>query len=371
MAVCASHLRSAILIDHASLGASSWVQKTFYLLTGFGHQAVMVFFVLSGLFVGGAVLRNRESFSWQTYSIARLSRLWVVLIPALVVTALVDWWLGSHAPEVLAGGHRAAWNSGPSPDEPYSASLSTALLNLLFLQTIIAPVFGSNGPLWSLANEFWYYVLLPLCVLAIGGRSKGNPLSLATRVATGLLAALVFAWLPVGVREGYFIWLLGLIVYRFAGRLKPGAARAVTASGLLLFGAALMYSKAGSLQASLAVPPDFAVGSTFCLLCIGLVNLRSDTAPRWLARCAHASSELSYSLYLLHFPLVLLIATLFYSGNKQPPDANGLLQFSAWLGVLLLLGALFWHLFERRTDTIRHWVTLKVAGAPLNPRSSP
>lgn len=371
MAVCAGHLRSAILMDHALLGASSWGQKIFYLATGFGHQAVMVFFVLSGLFVGGAVLRHRDSFSWQKYSIARLSRLWVVLVPALVVTALVDWWISSHAPGVLAGSHRAVWNSGPSPDEPYSASLSTALLNLLFLQTIVAPVFGSNGPLWSLANEFWYYLLLPLCVLAIGGRANGNARSLATRTAMGMLALLVLSWLPSGIRDGYFVWLLGLIVYHFAGRLKPAAARATTASGVLLFGAALMYSKTGSLQATLAIPADFAVGGTFCLLCIGLVNLRREAVPSWLAKFAHASSEFSYSLYLLHFPLVMLIATVFYRSGKLPPDANGLLQFIAWLGVLLLLGALFWYVFERRTDAIRRWVTLRVERPPLTPRPSP
>jgi len=362
IAVCAGHLRSAIIVDHASLGSSSWAQKIFYLCTGFGHQAVMVFFVLSGLFVGGAVLRNRDHFSWLSYSIARLSRLWVVLIPALMVTTLVDGWLGSHAPDVLAGSHRALWNSGPSPDEPYSASLFTALLNLVFLQTIVGPVFGSNGPLWSLANEFWYYVLLPLCVLAIGGRMSGNGLSLASRIATGVAAVMVFVWLPAGIREGFFVWLLGLIVYCFAGRLKPATARAATASGLLLFGAALAYSKAGSLQTSSSLPADFAVGSAFCLLCVGLANLRSEAVPRWLAKCAQASSEFSYSLYLLHFPLVLWIATVFYRSGKLSPDAGGVFQFSVWLGVLLLLGALFWYAFERRTDAIRRWVTQRSRG---------
>ncbi len=371
IAVCAGHLRSAILVDHTSLSASSWTQKLFYLSTGFGHQAVMVFFVLSGLFVGGAVLRNRDTFNWQKYAIARLSRLWVVLIPALLVTALVDCWLSRHAPDVLAGSHRALWNSGPSPGEAYSASLSTGLLNLLFLQTIVAPVFGTNGPLWSLANEFWYYVLLPLCALAIGGRANGEPLARVTRFTTGLLALAVLFWLPAGVREGYFIWLLGLIIYRFSGQLRPAAARATTAVGLLLFGAALVYSKVGSTQSGWGVPADFVVGGTFCLLCIGLVNLRSEAVPRSLARWAHASSEFSYSLYLLHFPLVLFIATRFYGTAKLPPDAQGLLQFGLWLLVLLLLGALFWYLFERRTDAIRRWVTLKVERPPLTPRPSP
>jgi peptidoglycan/LPS O-acetylase OafA/YrhL len=362
----------AIVVDHSSLASSSWMQKLFYLATGFGHQAVMVFFVLSGLFVGGAVLRNRAHFNWQKYSIARLSRLWVVLIPALLVTALVDQWLNAYSPEVLSGAYRSVWNSGPSPDEAYSASFSTGLLNLFCLQTIVAPVFGTNGPLWSLANEFWYYVLLPLCVLAIGGRANGNTLSVVHRAAIALLGITVFVWLPAGIQQGFFIWLLGLVVYRFAGTLKPSAASVTTVAGAVLFAAALMYSKASALQASVAVTADVVVGASFCVLCIGLANLGSETpAARLLAKAARASSEFSYSLYLLHFPLVLLIATLFYRTDKLMPDASGLLQFTLWLAVLLAFGAVFWWLFERRTDAIRRWVTRHTARPPLAPTPSP
>lgn len=44
-----------------------------------------------------------------------------------------------------------------------SRDLAPAVLlgNLLFLQTKITQEFGSNGPLWSLFSEFWYYVLVP------------------------------------------------------------------------------------------------------------------------------------------------------------------------------------------------------------------
>ncbi len=366
IAVCAGHLRSAILVDHSSLSSSSLMQKAFYLATGFGHQAVMVFFVLSGLFVGGAVLRSRDNFDWKKYSIARLSRLWVVLIPALLITALIDFWIANHAPQVLSGSYRAVWNSGPSPQEPYSSSAATFVLNLLFLQTIAAPVFGTNGPLWSLANEFWYYTLLPLCVLTVSGRPGGRTLSWPARSAMGLLSVVIFLALPAEIRGGYFVWLLGLIVYYFTDKLDLTTTRVVTGIGVVLFGAALMYSKASSLQAILLIPSDFAVASAFCLLCIGLANLSNQsTVPQLLAKLAHASSEFSYSLYLLHFPVVILIATLFYGTDKLAPDANGLLQFFMWLGLLLLICAMFWWLFERRTNAVRRWVTLRLEKRPL------
>jgi peptidoglycan/LPS O-acetylase OafA/YrhL len=40
-------------------------------------------------------------------------------------------------------------------------------VNAFFLQTIAGPTFGSNGPLWSLAYEWWYYVLFPLVLAAL------------------------------------------------------------------------------------------------------------------------------------------------------------------------------------------------------------
>jgi peptidoglycan/LPS O-acetylase OafA/YrhL len=50
-----------------------------------GHEAVMVFFVLSGFLVGGGVLNlmSRDAWFWRDYLIKRLTRLWIVLTSAL------------------------------------------------------------------------------------------------------------------------------------------------------------------------------------------------------------------------------------------------------------------------------------------------
>lgn len=148
--------------------SSGIVNKALYFATGVGRQSVMVFFVISGYLIGGSVLSGR--FSWGNYGAARLSRLWTVLLPCLLLTWIIDRLIGTIDPAVLSGSYTNVWNSGP-PSGSFSNSVLTLLGNLLFLQTIAVPVFGSNGPLWSLANEFWYY-LLPahpvFCWLAAG-----------------------------------------------------------------------------------------------------------------------------------------------------------------------------------------------------------
>ncbi len=370
LVVCAGHLRAALIVDYSRLETASVLQKLFYAVTGTGHQAVMVFFVLSGFFVGGSVLRNADRFSPGSYAMARLFRLWVVLLPALLLTAFVDGMLAMVAPDVLTGGFKAVWSSGPVSAATYSASWSTFLANLLFLQTIATPVFGTNGPLWSLANEFWYYVLFPLCAIAVGRVLPEGSGSLATRLMSGALALWILWLLPREIVMSYPIWLLGLFVCLFAGRLSPAACRLTLAAGILAFAAALAYSKSTSLQAQWHLPADAAVGAGFCLLCIALANLPSSgKLPSAFVRLSHGTAAFSYSLYLVHFPLVAAIGAVVYRGERLAPDAMGMVHFFGWLVLLIAGGAAFWWLFERRTEEIRHWVLRLLKGQP-SPRSS-
>ena len=162
--VMLGHLRGFLFLDFAELDRAGVLTKFFYFATGLGHQAVMVFFVLSGYFVGGSVLSGLGNgrFTWRCYAASRLTRLWMVLIPALVLTLCFDL-LGSHwNPGAYAGDLNARFMSGPTHIQPAAHDWLTLLGNLCFVQNITVPVFGSNGPLWSLANEFWYYVMFPL-----------------------------------------------------------------------------------------------------------------------------------------------------------------------------------------------------------------
>lgn len=364
IAVCAGHLRAALIVDYAALPSASVWQQLFYAATGLGHQAVMVFFVLSGFFVGGSVLRSGHAFSAGRYALARLTRLWVVLVPALLLTALVDRVLAGTAPEVLAGAYNPVWNSGPVSAAGYSASGLTLLGNLLFLQTIVTPVYGSNGPLWSLANEFWYYVLFPLCAVALGWSVRRDSGALAVRIAAGVLAVTILVWLPADIRAAYPVWLLGLVVYLCRGRLSTRARHLTMGVGLVAFALALGYSKSTGLQVRLGLPVDAMIGLAFCVLCIALANLPAPKNIHSLfGRLSHGMSAFSYSLYLAHFPLVVLIGALGYGGARMQPGLTGLLHFTGWLVLLLAAGAAFWWLFERRTDGVRHFISRRLSPA--------
>ena len=78
-----------MFVDYRASVGLGLVGKAFYFVSNYGHTAVIVFFLLSGYFVGGSVLRQVEAgtWSWQRYLTERMSRLWIVLIPAFCASS--------------------------------------------------------------------------------------------------------------------------------------------------------------------------------------------------------------------------------------------------------------------------------------------
>ena len=168
--VVAEHARSLIFADYGELQSPGILAKGFYFLTGFGHEAVMVFFVISGYLVGGKVwsLYREGRFGWRRYLADRASRLYAVLFVALLLGAAMDWtgYLFFNKYGLYNHGYEGAIAVlGAAPIE--RMGLRDFLVNAFFLQTIAGPTFGSNGPLWSLSYEWWYYVLFPMVLAAL------------------------------------------------------------------------------------------------------------------------------------------------------------------------------------------------------------
>jgi peptidoglycan/LPS O-acetylase OafA/YrhL len=287
-----------------------------------------------------------------------MTRLWIVLIPALVATVLVDRVsLHSH-PEIAAGTYFPQWSSGPSPDGSYSTSASTFVGNAFFVQTILTPTYGTNVPLWSLAYEFWYYILFPLCFIGLGYSAYAENRSV--RAAASVIVLLLYLEMSDEMRLGFLVWMMGVVVYLItegtAGPPRPW----VVAASLLAFLGAVAYSKAGRLQAVLLVPADVVVGAGFSFLCVVLARIPRINLPAVGSaadKAAYVLSEMSYSLYLSHFPFVVLIAALVYVPYAMPPVSRSLVIYFFWLGALLVIGLAFWIGFERHTKKIRRAIT--------------
>ena len=351
--VTMGHLRAVLFVDQPLLVESGLLTKIFYLATSLGHQSVIVFFVLSGYLVGGSVLTAGRQFSFHAYMHARLARLWVVLVPCLGLTWVVDQFISSWAPDVLKGLYAEQWHLGPRVGE-FDNSLSAFLGNVLFLQTLAVPLFGSNGPLWSLANEFWYYVQFPLIYSLVSTRIYGVE---PGRVFISAVAVVVIFWaMPTEMLVGFGVWLLGVLVAQLKSQklLMPHQWSGSISLGLLA--GAIAISK-WSVIAGLQLWGDVVLGIGIACTLHGSRHW-SLNPYSLMGRCTQRVSDLSFSLYLTHFPLVMLLGAIFSRGDRMQPALMPLIGFVLAVCGSLVVAHFFWYAFERHTQEVRRWLAM-------------
>lgn len=345
--VCIAHVRSVMFADFSGTAGSRPFAAVFYGLHGFGHQAVIVFFVLSGYLIGGEVLRGLRTgnFDWITYAIRRWSRLYPVYVAALLLGLLWDN-LGLRLCN-LQNVYNHHGQPFPMIFYPVAERLTATVLggNLLFLQGIAVPTLGSNTPLWSLANEAWYYALFPLALWPLFGKST-RP----TRVLC--FAFLVGAsWLLWPEIAAYFlVWLAGTALHFIPRRLPvPGWLPPLLLT--LLLGPVRLHQFAGW---SIFVQ-DLAI-AVILLLWLNQLEHRSGK-PAPAARWHHRLAGFSYTLYLVHWPLALFLAaalgTLAGRGYRMEFGAGAFLLYGAVLAVVYAFAWLLAQLIEQRTTWLR------------------
>lgn len=356
--VLVGHVRHIVLVDLSSVPHATLIDKGIYFVTGLGHEAVVIFFVISGFLVGGTTLERwqRQGPDLKRYATARFSRIYTVLLPAMAVAWLMDlaglrWFNGSELYTNPMRYHTISLNSD------ISAGLDTHTLlgNLFMLQGISSGIFGSNNPLWSLAYEWWYYVLFALLAAAWTGQGPWRTVG----AATGLLLAV---WLPGHVTLWGGIWLLGLLTHRWT---SSPAWRPPPLIGLGLFALALVWSRVSHNVENVNHPEtlltsftrDLVLGAAFSMALASVTRLRAalgfNRLHAWLA-------DFSYTTYLCHFPaMVLLIAVADQAGGipfRLQPDAAGLAYMTGLSMALLVYCWVFSWLTERHTATVQSWL---------------
>jgi peptidoglycan/LPS O-acetylase OafA/YrhL len=354
LTVFIGHLRSFVFVGYGDLGTHGPVDTLVWIVTGFGHQAVMMFFVLSGFLITKSILidDNTRGFSWPIYLIKRLTRLWTVLLPCLILTACWDR-LGIFVSgsKFYDGVLYPAYNSGPNIETGGASWTAwTFLQNLLFLQTITSPVFGSNGPLWSLANEFWYYLLFPLLYISITRRQ--DLMCSAINVAV---------FLTIGVFIGKYMMLSGLIwlagavsyiAYERAWCMELCRSRGAVFGALGLFLISLATSKT---TLGTEYTRDVFIGFAAAALVLVLAN-RDDDGSALYNKLARMLADNSYTIYLVHFPFMAFLINVTLANRRFDASLTGYILFiSIGICTLLYCHAIYL-LFERQTDNIKKYI---------------
>lgn len=361
--VLGGHLRAFVFLTYEGMSNPGIVGKFFYFFTGLGHQAVMIFFVLSGFLITQSIQNSvkKGQWSWRIYAISRLTRLWVVLIPALLLTLFWDSLGKALTGSVYYNGLMyTVYNSGPKAGvTEASYHLATFLQNIFFLQTITAPTYGTNGPLWSLANEFWYYVIFPLAYLLFVKAT-----TLTHRLLLLIILAAVVMWLPFDLLLLGGVWLLGylaVLLYKqpFLQRLCGNFW--YLACTVLIFMVTIGASRVGRLA---GLWGDGAVGFTFFLVMLGLLHYEINHS---LYRNISAFfSKISYTLYLTHFPFLSFLMCVLLKNQRYPLNTTGMLLYSGLLAASILYAYIMYRLFEHNTPKVRNFLATYIAAKKVS-----
>jgi peptidoglycan/LPS O-acetylase OafA/YrhL len=363
LAVLVYHVRYRFFLDYHDLPNPTLLSKVFYVLTAFGHDAVMIFFVLSGYFISASVIRDcrQQRWSWAKYATNRLTRLYLVLLPGLLLTVFWDQLgLACFADHPIYTGVAQPWMHDFF-DVGRNFNLPISFGNAVFLQGISVPPLGSNVPLWSLSYEFWYYVLFPCAWLAlVGARSWWKRL-----IAAGGFLVLLY-WVGTSMVFYFPIWLFGTAVCLLPPlRSFTQRQRAVaTWTALGAFAASLIVVHSSGfrrLVGDSVLRMDYCIGVSFAVFLYLLVQDRTASAEGRYARVASGLASFSYSLYVAHMPLLVFCRAWLVPNEPWRPDLVHLGIGAAISVVGVVYAVLLSRFTEAQTDTIREFFLKQLA----------
>jgi peptidoglycan/LPS O-acetylase OafA/YrhL len=290
-----------------------------------GHEAVVIFFVLSGYVIAHAA--TAPGMTLSTYVQHRVARIVPVAYAALLLALVISLLLPTAEPQ---GG--LWWRT---------------VANMLFIAqsgplTLGAPL---NPPFWSLNYEVWYYVMFGIWTFAPARRRW--PLVMLAALLAGPKILLL---LPV--------WLFGVVLYRHMPRLRPELAWCCLAVSLAAAALLTWLDVSDLLRDRLyaTVPGAWRAhySSQFLYdILLGLVVMLHFTAVAslgsslgWLVRLQRPIRYLAgctFTLYVFHGPLMELL--------RQA----GSLRDSPWLFYLAIMGCVLVlaELTERRVKHYR------------------
>lgn len=296
-----------------------------------GYVGVDVFFVISGFLITSLLYREAGKngrISIARFYVRRVRR----LLPASTVVLLVT---GAVALVFLPITRLS--------DTAWQLIASAAYVENLYLAQQAVDYLASDAPpspvqhFWSLAVEEQFYLVWPLLFMLwawVVRRWRATPRLLVAGLAALLVVSLAHSvvYTAQDPAAAYFLpttraWELavgGLVAVVLAHRTLSPAARAPLAwAGLAAIGAsALAYDDATAFPGWTALLP--VLGSA-AVIAAGHTRTPLNTAP------AQFFGDISYSLYLWHWPLIVFALT--WSGSAS----LGLLEMVAVAAAAILL----------------------------------
>ena len=320
----------------------------------YGELSVAVFIVLSGYCLMLPVLRNGLQIKGGLPEFF-VRRAWRILPPYYTILGLALILIATVPGMNLI-------SSEPFHD-PVKNNFSPIVIvsHLLLFHNLKYPwKFGIVPPMWSIATEWWIYFAFALGLLPIW-RRVGAWMTLAITFAVTLLPHFLGTLvLHHAIGDDARPWFVGMFVLgMIAAAYSPTTLVPRTEAQRWLWGALppfiafvilamnvqdWMYANMYSMDILIAI-------SAACVLCACPLLLKSGS-PSWVLRVLESSfatglGRISYSLYLVHFPIFWLLYITWLKTANLTPLTRFALHLSIGTTLSLLAACFFYWLVER------------------------
>ena len=280
---------------------------------GTGTEPVMVFFVLSGFVI--AYTAENKDYDIRVYWVSRLARLLSVSLAAIVLTMVFDF-IGNRLDPIFYTQHSADafWLKNLATPEWFRVVTTATFTNEIWWLDLWP---GTNGPFWSLGYEVAYYLIFSIAFYL---RGTGRMVLLAASVL--LIGPKILLLLPV--------WLLGVLAWKIvkSGRLSAAGGAVIVTLALPTY-ALFIWAQIPQVLAQRFVDAvgtdrfghaaacigDVVTGILVTACIIGFVGMQSWFAKplQYYAKPIRLLASMTFSLYLLHYPLIYFLAAVWRS----------------------------------------------------------
>jgi len=316
--VLLGHTRSDMFAPFTDLSNKNIYSFLFYGITRLGHEAVIVFFILSGFLVGGGIIRDikMNKFNIYTYAIKRATRIFVPLIPACIFTAFIHRYISSEWPEI-----------------------TVVMSNMFGLNGIITKTLKYNGALWSISYEIWFYIAGGLFALSI--ITKNHNIT--------IILFIIISYVFYNLKPVYLaMWIAGALTMAYGDMWKN---KIYAIIGIFVMITLIALDKLGFIQREIS---EIIISISFCMI---LPYATSNTINKHLNKIRYFSiwlSSFSYTLYLFHYPISKLLSrnnNIFYV-----LDERSIYIYIENITINIIICYILYFAFERNTYFLRSYV---------------
>ncbi len=349
----------AVAVYHTILfagltGASAQAFPELFAVLRNGYLGVSIFIVLSGFVLMLPVIRGggyRLPKGFKHYIYRRFRRIvppyWVALALSIALIALV--------PVMQV-------SSGTKWDDKIPVTAEAVAGHILLIQNFFGGMTAINGPMWSVAIEWQIYFLMPLLLLPIWRRfgslvaigftalvTLGPSALIAFNELTGRLDSVVPFAKAFGRHHPWFLLLFAIGMYA-AELAANDRVRARWFWVPIIPATALVYLFADFANSNRAVS-ETLVGASTAFLVVWLAKNGASRTTRMLgSRPMVRLGHMSYSIYLIHSPLLALGNLLLLPLGLSAP-LHLTLMYALVLPSALLTAWMFHLTVERRFMT--------------------